>query len=131
MPSFSEQSRANLAECHPDLQRLFNEVVKRFDCSVIEGWRGEEEQNKAFHAGKSKLMFPDSNHNKSPSLAVDVVPYPVDWEDVKRFNLFAGYVLGVAESMGIRLRWGGDWDGDMETTDQSFHDLPHFELMGD
>jgi len=30
--------------------------------------------------------------------------------------------------MGIRLRWGGDWDGDTELDDNKFDDLPHFEL---
>lgn len=137
MPKFSERSNKNLRECHRDLQQLFREVVEHFDCSVIEGFRTELEQNKAYHSEKSKLMFPDSKHNQQPSMAADVIPYPVDWENHKRFCLFAGFVLGIAERLfaekkiSHRLRWGGDWDGDKEMTDQSFHDLPHFELIGD
>jgi len=134
MSQFGTRSRGNLAECHPDLQILFETVVARFDCAVIEGHRPRAEQDRAFHAGRSKLQWPRSRHNRAPSFAADVVPWPVDWADTRRFYLFGGYVLGVAERlyaegrMSHRVRWGGDWDGDMVWRDQSFHDLPHFEL---
>lgn len=129
MFKFSERSKENLRECHPDLQKLFLEVIKYYDCTVIEGYRGETEQNKAYYAGKSTLKFPQSKHNKTPSMAVDVVPYPVDWKDYKRFYFFAGFVKATALSMGINVRLGADWDGDNSFKDQTFHDLPHFELL--
>ena len=135
MPSFGKRSLANLEECHTDLQRIFNEVVKEYDCSVIEGHRPEAEQNKAFHAKKSTLQFPNSKHNLVPSMAADVVPYPVDWNDTNRFYHFSGYVQGIARRMYEdafimhKIRWGGDWDGDFTWKDQTFHDLPHFELI--
>lgn len=129
MPSFGKRSRDNLAEAHTDLQRLFNEVIKYYDCSVIEGHRGQEEQDRYYHSGKSKVKFPNSKHNKTPSMAVDVVPYPVDWKAEKRFYMFVGVVRGVAAILGINIRCGADWDGDMEVKDQNFHDLPHFELV--
>jgi len=129
MPSFGANSKVNLGESHPDLQKLFNKVVETYDCSVIEGYRGKEEQDAAFHSGKSKLKYPKSKHNRQPSLAVDVVPYPVDWEDTKQFYHFAGFVQGIAEEMNISLRWGGDWNSNRLFEDQSFHDLPHFELV--
>tara|TARA_R110002012_G_scaffold213061_1_gene384144 strand:- start:158 stop:556 length:399 start_codon:yes stop_codon:yes gene_type:complete len=129
MPSFGPKSKSNLGEAHPDLQKLFKKVVETYDCAVIEGYRGQEEQNSAYHSGKSKLKYPKSKHNRQPSLAVDVVPYPVDWEDTKQFYHFAGFVQGIAEEMGISLRWGGDWNSNRLFEDQSFHDLPHYELM--
>lgn len=129
MPKFGTRSTNNLATCHEDLQKLFNEVIKHFDCSVICGHRGQEEQDKAFHEGYSTLKFPASKHNKMPSLAADVIPYPVDWEDHKRFYMFVGIVRGIAAEMKIPIRCGADWDGDMEVKDQRFHDLPHFELL--
>ena len=128
MPTFGERSRNNLQTCHEDLQKLFNEVIKHFDCSVICGHRGQEEQDKAYHDGRSTLKFPESKHNKMPSLAADVVPYPVDWEAKQRFYMFVGIVRGFAAMMDIPIRCGADWDGDMELKDQNFHDLPHFEL---
>ena len=129
MPRFGRRSQANLATCHPDLQRVFEEVVKIFDCSILCGHRGEEAQNEAYHKGLSKLKFPESRHNTQPSVAVDAVPYPIDWEDRERMTYFAGLVLGVAHGMGITLRWGGDWDRDTEVADNRFDDLPHFELV--
>lgn len=129
MPSFSKKSKEQLATCHPDLQRLFNEVIKHYDCVVLEGHRGEAAQNAAFKAGNSKVKWPNGNHNKLPSLAVDVVPYPIDWKNAKRFYDFAGFVRGVANQMGIKIRWGGDWDSDKDLDDNSLIDLPHFELM--
>lgn len=129
MTKFGKASNARLDQCHPDLQRLFREVVKYHDCTVICGHRGKEEQEEAFRTGRSKLRFPRSKHNKFPALAVDVVPYPIDWKDTSRFYFFAGYVLGVAQRMGINIRWGGDFNRDLNLKNDSFIDMPHFELV--
>lgn len=129
MPKLSIASSQKLRECHPDLQRLIDEAAKSFDFTVICGHRGKAEQDKAFNEGRSKVQFPNSKHNALPSLAVDIVPYPIDWNDVRRFYYMGGYVLGVAERLGIKVRWGGDWNGNFEIKDQNFHDLPHFELI--
>jgi len=129
MAQFSEFSKNNLKNAHPKLRKVFNEVIKNYDCRVLCSIRDESTQNRLYNEGKSKLMFPDSKHNAEPSLAVDVVPYPIDWNDINRFMYFGGYVKGVAHSMGIAIRWGGDWDSDNEFTDQTFMDYPHFELI--
>lgn len=131
MYRFSKRSQTNLHECHEDLQRLFYEVINHYDCAIIKGHRGRQEQNEAYASGRSKLKFPESKHNKKPSLAVDAVPYPIDWMDMDRFYYFGGFVKGIAAAMGIKIRWGGDWDGDNSFRDQTFHDLPHFELVVD
>ena len=129
MPSFGESSRNALESAHPKLRELFNEVIKTYDCKVLCGFRSQEDQQKAFDGGFSKVQWPNSKHNTYPSLAVDVVPYPVDWQDLRRFYFFAGYVKATAERMGIKIRWGGDWDNDFNFKDQNFHDLPHTELL--
>jgi len=77
------------------------------------------EQNKAFNEGKSQLKFPLSKHNKYPSLAVDVAPYPIDWENIERFKDFVAYVKGVAKGLGIEVKSGSDF---------SFKDYPHWEV---
>lgn len=128
MPRFSATSRNRLATCDESLQRVFERVVSRWDCTVVEGHRDQEAQDRAFREGKSKLRWPNGKHNRLPSRAVDVAPYPIDWGNTKRFYAFGGYVLGVAEEMGIALRFGGDWDSDRDLDDQSFNDLIHFEL---
>jgi len=79
-----------LSTVHTDLQDVFLEVIKHIDCTILCGHRDEEEQNNAFHEGKSKLKYPQSDHNKAPSLALDGAPYPIDWRNTKRFYYFAG-----------------------------------------
>jgi len=76
----------------------------------------------AYNSGRSKVKWPDGKHNRSPSMAVDAAPYPIDWQDRERFYYFAGYVMGVADMLhaeGLithRLRYGGDWDRDAQVT---------------
>tara|TARA_R100000808_G_scaffold14297_1_gene33843 strand:+ start:2274 stop:2675 length:402 start_codon:yes stop_codon:yes gene_type:complete len=128
MAKFGRTSKNRLATCDERLQKVFNEVIKFVDCSVLEGHRGKQRQNDLFDEGKTKVLYPDGRHNSDPSRAVDVTPYPVDWDDRERQTLFAGFVLGVANGMGIKLRWGGDWDQDFQVMDNRFDDFPHFEL---
>ena len=96
MPRFGKRSRENLSTCHEDLQKVFNEVIKHVDCSVLEGHRDERTQEKLFSEGKTKVHYPMGRHNSKPSRAVDVVPYPVDWNDRERFHLFSWFVLGLS-----------------------------------
>ena len=129
MARFGKRSKERLATCDERLQKVFNEVIKTVDCSVLEGHRGEERQNRLLEEGKTKVAYPKGRHNAFPSRAADVVPYPIDWKDRERFHLFAGFVLGVANRMGISLRWGGDWNMNFEVDDNKFDDFPHFELV--
>ena len=128
MPYFGKSSKKRLSTCDSKLQEIFNEVIKHVDCSVLEGHREKDRQNKLFKEGKTKVKYPDGRHNRQPSSAVDVTPYPVDWKDRERQTLVAGFVIGVASQMGINLRWGGDWDQDFQVVDNRFDDFPHFEL---
>lgn len=120
MPVFSEKSLQRLGECHEDLQRVLRMAVEVMDFKVLQGHRGEAEQNKAFAEGKSKLQWPNSKHNQLPAQAVDVAPYPIDWEDRRRFHELAGVIKGIAHALGVQVKWGGNWE--------RFKDYPHFEL---
>ena len=141
MPSFSARSAARLAECHPDLQVLFNSIIKDYDCTILCGARSREDQEAAVREGRSRAHWPQSLHNvdgkkQRTSWAVDVAPYPIDWKDVPAFALFAGLVLERARQlkaagrMRYEVKWGGDWDRDGKTRDHSLFDGPHFELVG-
>ena len=129
MPSFSKSSQARLLTCHYDLQTLFNKVILIRDCIVIQGHRGQIEQDAAVDAGMSQVNWPEGKHNKTPSEGIDVAPWPLDWNNLDRFYMFAGFVLGVASEMNISIISGLDWDNDGETTDQNLIDGPHFELV--
>jgi peptidoglycan L-alanyl-D-glutamate endopeptidase CwlK len=138
MPSFSKKSLQQLATCHKDLQTLFHEVIKYFDCTVIEGFRNQELQDKAFAEGKSKLKWPHGKHNAYPSNAVDVAPYidnRINWNQARQFYYFAGFVMAIMERLFLegkikhKIRFGGDWDRDNNVTDETFLDLVHFEII--
>lgn len=120
MPSFSEESKAKLATCHPYLKKLFEEIIKTYDCTIICGERKKEDQDKAVAAGESLTPYPTSKHNSFPSMAVDVAPYPIDFNDEKRFYHFAGYIQAVADRMNIQITWGGSWT--------KIKDLDHWQL---
>lgn len=128
MPSFSPQSLQKLNTCHPDLIKLFTEVVKGFDCTIVCGHRGQAEQDAAVAAGNSQTKWPTSKHNTIPSLAVDVMPSPINWEDTERMIYFAGYVKATAEKLGIKIRLGLDWNSDTQIKNETFKDYPHYEI---
>ena len=128
MHRFGKKSKQRLETCDKRLQEIFNEVIKTVDCSVLEGHRSKDRQNALYKEGKTKVTYPKGRHNSFPSLAVDVAPYPIDWGDRERFHLFAGFVLGIAKSMDINHRWGGDWNRNWQVDDNKFDDFPHFEL---
>ena len=131
MPRFGKRSKERLETCEEPLQILFNEVIKDFDCTVLVGHRGEEDQNRAFAEVKSKAKWGESKHNSFPSKAIDIVPYPIDWDDRDRYHFFAGFVMSVAIQLGINIRWGGNWANDFNTgfIKNRFDDLVHFELI--
>lgn len=128
--SFSKTSKKKLESCHFDLQKLFKAVIEHFDCKILEGYRSQIDQDYLFSLGKSKLKYPNSKHNSVPSEAVDVVPYPIDWNDRDRFHFFAGFVCAVAGALKIKIRWGGNWTGDLVDgfKKNDFDDLCHFEV---
>ena len=131
---FSKRSIERLNTCDPRLVALFNRVISLglIDMTVIWGHRGEKEQEEMFRTGRSRVKWPHSKHNSMPSKAVDVAPYvngKPSWND-KHCSFLAGIVMTVADEMGIKVRWGGNWDMDGEPiTDQRFDDLIHYELV--
>ena len=146
MPSWSSISQEMLDTVKPDVVQVLNVVIRFFDMKIIFGRRTTFEQQGLFAAGVTTKdgVTEKSKHQADPpelSDAVDVVPYPVQWpgEDgiseaermhrLKRFHVMAGLILGAAMVLGIRLRWGGDWNMNWRYDDQKFHDLGHFEML--
>lgn len=121
---FSKTSEERLNTCHPDLIRLFTAVLKDRDCTILEGHRSRQRQEQLLLDGKTKTL--KSNHLHSPSLAVDVMPYPIDWDDRDAQYKFATRVFDKAMRMGIRVRWGGWFKA---PGDKIFYDSPHWEII--
>ena len=120
MPHFSRISRERLLTCDSRIITVCSEVIGFYDFSVLCGHRGEAAQNAAYANHHSQLRWPHSLHNTYPSLAIDLAPWPIDWDDLYRFHELAGAMLYVARSKGIEMEWGGHWP--------RFKDLPHFQV---
>jgi peptidoglycan L-alanyl-D-glutamate endopeptidase CwlK len=153
MASYGYKSNVELNTAHPDLQVVFREVIKVFDNTIVYGNRSIATQFVLYKSGRSfingtwvvtdkNLVVTNcdginikSNHNYTPSRAVDAIPYPIDWNDVKRMHYFAGFVMCTAIRLKEEgkithdIRWGGDWDRDTQVGDETFMDFAHFELI--
>lgn len=145
MPSFGQKSKDKLATAHPKLQLVMNEAIKVTDFTVLYGNRSIEEQFELFKKGRELQAdgtwkkvgatvteldgkIKKSKHNYSPSLAVDIAPYPIDWNNIQRFKDMAKVVLQCAKNLNIKVVWGADWDMDGDIEEHKFKDFPHFEL---
>ena len=146
-PFFGPKSAERLATAHPDLQTVFNAVMKEStkeeDFTIICGLRNETAQERALWNHQSYVSYPKSFHNgsKDPngkwdpkiSDAIDAAPYPIEWPDKKkdtpyeyvrkmmRFYNLAMRVLRKAEELNIEIEWGGMFEG--------FFDGPHFQRV--
>jgi len=123
MTEFKGLGRASterLLTCDPRLVQLVCAVAAKHSITVLCGHRDEKEQEQAFLDKKSKVHFPHSKHNTSPSQAIDIAPWPIDWSDKKSFEALALVVKEHAAALGIKIKWGGEFKG--------FFDGPHFEL---
>ena len=123
MYKWGKSSFARLKTCDKKLQELCDMMIARsdFDLTITCGYRTEEEQNEAFEKGKSRARFGQSKHNTFPSKAVDICPYPIDWDtkDI-RWQEMALNAMWCAGKLGIEIVWGGSF--------KSIRDLPHFQL---
>lgn len=150
MYSFGSKSQNKLSTCHKDLQLILSTAIKFYDFSIIEGIRSAERQMMLYKDKKTTL---DGVNKKSKhqgrgdeqgfivSYAADLYPYYKGFDAFneksgpKMFYYMAGIVMAVAEKLleegkiSHKLRWGGNWDSDMDFfRDSNFFDLPHFEI---
>jgi peptidoglycan LD-endopeptidase CwlK len=116
--SLGTRSKQNLSGVHPDLVAVVKLAITitEQDFTVIEGIRNINRQRELVKAGKSTTM----NSRHITGHAVDMVPWPVDWNDLERFEVMAEAMKQAAGELDIPIVWGGDW--------KSFYDAPHFEL---
>ena len=129
MYKFGKRSKKRLEGVDHRVIQVLDELIKVMDVTILEGVRSTEKQQEYFKNGKSKIDGIKKKGQHQLGKAVDLAPYPVDWKDRERFHYMGGMLRGIAHEMGVKIRWGGDWDSDGEIKDNSFDDLVHVELI--
>ena len=86
MPRYGKRSRERLKGVDSKLVNVLNELIKIMDVTIIEGLRSKERQQELLAQGKTKTKY--SKHIEGK--AVDLAPYPIDWEDRERFHYMGG-----------------------------------------
>lgn len=127
---FGTKSLKKLYTCHPLLVELMLYAIRTSenDFSIIWGFRSDKDQDIAYKNGKSDLKAGESNHNKIPSEAVDITPFPIprtkkEWGDIGKFIKLGKHIQACAEFLDISIVWGRDW--------KIKRDYGHFELKED
>jgi hypothetical protein len=125
---WGQKSLQKLSQAHYILQKLADKAleISKQDLKVICAHRNEHDQNKAFAEKTSKLKWPKSKHNCYPSEAIDVVPLPLDWNDIDAFEEMvqtfedAWHLLDEDITKGWIMQVGADF---------SFKDYPHIQIV--
>jgi peptidoglycan L-alanyl-D-glutamate endopeptidase CwlK len=118
-------------------------VVKRAieittqDFSVLWGVRTLKEQAALYAQGRTVpgnivTWTMDSKHLPGANgfgRAVDLLPYPADWKEQRKFRLIAVAMMQAAKEQGVRLRWGADWNMNQKEGEKGETDFAHFELV--
>ena len=105
--------------------------ISEVDFTVLEGLRSLERQRELYAQGRTapgKIVTWMMNSRHVEGKAVDLVPSPVDWNDLEKFNKIKDAMFQAAREIDVNLRWGADWDGDGKYREKGEYDSPHFEL---
>lgn len=131
----SERSEKNLEGVDERLANVVRKVAETYSILVIEGLRTKERQADLYAQGRTKPGKVITWTMKSKHLegkAVDVVLLrngKIHWEDPSDFVELGKVMLETATAMGVKLRWGYDWDRDSDIREKGENDGPHFELI--
>ncbi|WPF71440.1 endolysin [Escherichia phage vB_EcoM_JL1] len=123
-----QRSIDRLKGVNPSLVAVFKRACETmpFDVTVLEGLRTHERQQELLKQGATKVSV--SRHMSGNAL--DIAPYPIDWNDLERFQIVAEHMFKAAEELGVVIRWGGTWERTFTKPVKwaKFLDAPHFEL---
>lgn len=133
-------SKRKLEGVHPKLKAVVELALlkSKVDFKVIEGVRTEERQKLLYAQGRSApgpivTWTLKSNHfvNKSTGFghAVDLLPEPYDWKELKQFDLMAEAMMEAAKELDVTIRWGKDWNMNGKPGEKGETDSPHFEIL--
>jgi len=138
MYQLGNKSKETLKGVHPKLVKVIERAIELSsqDFTVLEGVRTPERQKQLYAQGRTKpgpivTWTLKSRHfvqEDGYGHAVDLAPYPIDWNDLSKFNSIANAMFQASKELGVTIRWGADWDSDGKPRERGETDSPHFEL---
>ena len=145
--TLGRRSLDRLEGVHPDLVRVVKRAAadSNLDFTVLEGVRSREQMMINYGKGrgakeciaagvdpkyarpqertvtwlKNPFMSNHRVHEDGFGHAVDLAPYPIDWQDLPRFHALAAVMKQAAAKEKVAISAGADW---------AKADFPHFEL---
>lgn len=152
----SERSLERLQGVHPNLIKVVKRAIEisKQDFMVLEGVRTKERCMINYGKGRTatqcsakgipttyaspseaKVTWLNNPFNSKHCLqndglghAVDLVPYPVDWNTLSKFDRIGEAMKQAAKELGVNIRWGADWDSNGKLREKGESDSPHFEI---
>jgi peptidoglycan L-alanyl-D-glutamate endopeptidase CwlK len=138
MYQLGKKSKDILKGVHPNLVRVIERAIQLSsqDFTVLEGIRTPQRQAELYAQGRTKpgpvvTWTLKSRHFVQADgfgHAVDLAPWPIDWNDTKKFDTIAEAMFKASKELGTPIRWGADWDEDGRPRERGETDSPHFEL---
>ena len=106
------RSLQNLSGIHPDLRKVADRALQLTtqDMTVIEGIRSVERQRQLLAQGHTRTM----NSRHITGHAIDVVPWPVDWDDWDKFDSLATAFAQASRELEIPITWGAAWHKNLD-----------------
>lgn len=159
MITFGNRSLEAMIGIHPDLRKVLDKAAEMAepaeDFTVLQGPRTREQMMENYGKGRTiaelaKWNIPAryarpqaakvtwlrnpfmSDHRVMEDgygHAVDLAPYPIDFDDIKRYVQLYHLIMAAARCQGIKLRSGMDWDKDGNLMEKGETDLGHYELV--
>jgi len=132
-----ETSERRLAGVNAALINVVHRAVKAvpFPVLVVEGVRTKARQAELYAQGRTKpgeIVTWTLQSKHIEGRAVDLAPLiggSIDWSDKKKFDVIAAAMFAAAKELGVKIRWGADWDQDGNPRERGETDSPHFEVV--
>ena len=129
----SQKSLDRLAVVDPRLVAVVKRAIQitTQDFMVLEGYRSQERQDELYAQGRTKpgpVVTWVKVGTHTSGTAVDLVPYPVDWNDLSKFDAISKAMFDAAKELGVKIRWGANWNQNGTPRERGESDSPHFEL---
>lgn len=136
MAKLDNTSELRLVGVSPVLINILRNAIPLipFPIMVVEGLRTRERQAELYAQGRTKpgkVVTWTLNSKHIDGKAVDLAPYidgKIDWSDPKKFDAINKGMSLAAKRLGVKIRWGADWDQDGVPRERGETDSPHFEI---